>query len=53
MFGERACPTSASLPYLAYVEAARIGGVCIQENGFCFSLEFAEENGLRVIPGPA
>ena len=44
---------SASLLYLKDMAEARIGGVCDQENGFCFSVEFAERNRLGVSLGSA
>ena len=46
VFGAKVHPTSASLLYLKDVAEARIGGVCHQENGFSFSVEFAEESRL-------
>lgn len=53
VFGAKAHPMSASLLYLKDVAEARIGGVCDQENGFCFSVEFAEGNRLGVSLGSA
>lgn len=51
MFGAKAHPISASLLCLKGVVGARVGGVCRQENDFCFSVEFAEESRLGASPG--